>query len=60
MEGAAIAHVCHVNQVPFIVIRALSDKAGSDGGVAIHSFNDLKDMSAARASLVVKKLLANI
>jgi adenosylhomocysteine nucleosidase len=60
MEGVAVAHVCHVNQLPFLVVRALSDKAGSDGGVAIHSFNELKDMSAARASLVVKALLTNI
>ena len=60
MEGVAVAHVCHVNQVPFVVIRALSDKAGSDDKVAIHSFNELKDMSASRAALVVKELLAKI
>lgn len=27
MEGAAIGHVCHVAQVPYVVIRAISDKA---------------------------------
>lgn len=27
MEGAAIAHVCHINRVPFVVIRAMSDSA---------------------------------
>lgn len=27
MEGAAIAHVCWVNQVPYLIIRAISDKA---------------------------------
>ena len=25
MEGGAIAHVCYVNQVPFCVLRAVSD-----------------------------------
>ena len=31
MEGAAIAHACHVNGVPFAVVRAISDKAdGTD------------------------------
>ena len=27
METAAIAHVCHVNNIPFIAIRAVSDSA---------------------------------
>ena len=27
MEGGAIAHVCHVNKVPFLIIRAISDSA---------------------------------
>lgn len=25
MEGASIAHVCHVNKIPFVVIRSISD-----------------------------------
>ena len=56
MEGAAIAHVCYVNQVPFIVVRALSDMAGRDGA-AVHSFEQLKEMTAKRSSNVVKQLL---
>lgn len=27
MEGAAIAQVCHLNEIPFLIIRAISDKA---------------------------------
>lgn len=27
MEGAAIAHVAYLNQVPFLIVRAISDKA---------------------------------
>ena len=27
MEGAAIAQVCYLNQIPFLIIRAISDKA---------------------------------
>ena len=27
MEGASIAQVCYLNQIPFLVIRAISDKA---------------------------------
>lgn len=30
MEGASIAHVAHLNNIPYLVIRAISDKA--DGG----------------------------
>ena len=56
MEGAAIAHTCHVNNIPFIVIRALSDMAGRYG-IATHSFEELKDMTANHSSNVVKQLL---
>ncbi len=30
MEGAAIGHVCHVNKVPFAVLRAISDGASEE------------------------------
>ena len=31
MEGAAIAHACFLNNIPFVIVRAISDKAdGSD------------------------------
>lgn len=29
MEGAAFGHTCHLNRLPFVVIRSLSDSAGS-------------------------------
>lgn len=29
MEGAAVGQVCHVNKVPFVIIRAISDDADS-------------------------------
>jgi len=60
MEGASVAHVCHVNKVPFLVVRSLSDKAGMDDKEAIHSFDQLKDMVAIRSSLVVKQLLERL
>ncbi len=59
MEGAAIAHVCYANQIPFAVIRSLSDMASQDGD-AFHSFTDLKEMAAKRAALVVKNLLREL
>ena len=27
MEGAAIAHGAYLNEIPFVIIRAISDKA---------------------------------
>jgi adenosylhomocysteine nucleosidase len=57
MEGAAIAQTCYLSQVPFIVVRSLSDRAGNEDGTAIHSYDELKDMAASRAAFVVSQLL---
>lgn len=32
MEGAAIGHVCYVNDVEFVILRAISDNAGNAAG----------------------------
>ena len=57
MEGAAVAHTCYTNKIPFVVIRALSDMAGQHGTKALHSFNELKHMAADRSSTIVKHLV---
>ena len=44
MEGAAIAQVCHLNAVPFVVIRAISDKEDGTQGMEFQTF-------AARAAV---------
>ena len=38
MEGAAIAHVCCLNKVPFVIIRAMSDKADGTADVVYEEF----------------------
>ena len=38
MEGAAIGQVCYVNEVPFLVVRAVSDKADGTSGVDYMTF----------------------
>ncbi len=38
MEGAAIAHVCSLNKVPFVIIRAMSDKADGTADVVYEEF----------------------
>ena len=39
MEGAAIAHACTVNAIPFVIIRCLSDCA-DDSVNSVYSFNE--------------------
>lgn len=41
MEGTAIAHVSSLNNVPFTIIRCISDMA-DDGGESTYSFNEDK------------------
>ena len=48
MEGAAIAHVCHVAGVPFVVVRAISDKADDSGNVDYPTFEKAAAAHCAR------------
>ncbi len=38
MEGASIGHVCYVNEVPFAVLRAISDGAADDAKMDYPAF----------------------
>jgi adenosylhomocysteine nucleosidase len=51
MEGAAIAHACWLNNVPFIIIRSMSDMA-DDGEEAASAFNE-KTCAEESASIVL-------
>ena len=54
MEGAAIAHTCYVNDVPFVIIRAMSDAADDNGGEAI-AFNE-KAAAEESAAIVIEMM----
>jgi adenosylhomocysteine nucleosidase len=54
MEGAAIAHTAYRNQVPFVVIRAISDKADDSAEMDYPTFEAI----AARRCAEVTRLLA--
>ena len=41
MEGAAIAQVCTLDKIPFIVIRAISDKPNGNNGVDFEKYLDM-------------------
>jgi adenosylhomocysteine nucleosidase len=57
MEGASIAHVCHLNKVPFVVIRAMSDKA--DGSAHVN-FDEFVKLAAENSSRIVLGMLARL
>ena len=57
MEGAAVAIVCNKYEIPFVVIRALSDKAD---GNAHESYENFGDIAADNSSQIVFKMLDSI
>lgn len=40
MEGAAIAQVCYLNEIPFLIIRAISDKADQSATMDYKEFEE--------------------
>lgn len=57
MEGAAIAHTCYLNQVPFVIIRAISDKADQSADV---NFEEFVDVAAKNASHMIESILEHL
>ncbi len=56
MEGASVGHVCYVNNVPFAVIRAISDGAGDDSHMDYPTFARIAaEKSATAVKLFVKE-----
>ena len=54
MEGAAIAQAAHLNKIPFVVIRAISDKADDSATMDYPAFEKLAVEHSVR---LVEKLL---
>ncbi|MBQ9686891.1 MAG: 5'-methylthioadenosine/adenosylhomocysteine nucleosidase [Oscillospiraceae bacterium] len=54
MEGAAIAQVCHLSGVPFVVIRAISDKADDSEEVSYAVF---AEAAARRSAAIVRYMM---
>ncbi|OOB77674.1 MAG: 5'-methylthioadenosine/S-adenosylhomocysteine nucleosidase [Epulopiscium sp. Nuni2H_MBin003] len=57
MEGAAIAHTCFLNNVAFVIIRAISDTADSNADV---NFAEFTELAAKNALSIIEKMLENI
>ncbi len=57
MEGAAIAHAAYINHIPFVIIRAISDKADGSDFVAYDAF----EAKAARdCAALTEKLIRDL
>ncbi|MDO5133418.1 MAG: 5'-methylthioadenosine/adenosylhomocysteine nucleosidase [Eubacteriales bacterium] len=57
MEGAAIAHTAYVNGVPFVILRAISDKADEEADTAFDTF---QQQAAANCAKLVTHLVRNL
>ena len=51
MEGAAIAHVCHINRVPFLIVRAISDSADNSAEMDYPAFEQMAIANSVKLSL---------
>ena len=56
MEGGAIAQVCHQNGVPFVIIRAISDKAD---GSAEMDYTEFVHEAAVRCAAITHYMIAH-
>jgi adenosylhomocysteine nucleosidase len=54
MEGAAIAHTCALFSVPALIIRALSDIAGSESPVA---FREFLPVASKHSAEIVRRII---
>ena len=57
MEGAAIAHCCRLFNIPVLVIRALSDVAGTESKM---SFDEFLPIASKHSAQIVMRLVKKI
>ncbi|WDH81461.1 5'-methylthioadenosine/adenosylhomocysteine nucleosidase [Paenibacillus urinalis] len=57
MEGAAVAQVSFMNKIPYVILRAMSDKA--DGSAHVN-FAEFTVESAQKSHRIVEHMLANM
>ena len=57
MEGGAIAQACYLNETPFVIIRAISDKADDSEAV---DFKEFEAEAAKRCEKIVQDMLESL
>lgn len=54
MEGASIAHVCYLNNIPFVVIRSISDNANNGAHI---DFQKFKAIAVKNSTTILENML---
>lgn len=54
MEGAAVGQVCTLNEIPFLLVRAISDRADGSSDIDFQAF--LRDAAESSAQIVLHLL----
>ena len=57
MEGASIAQTCYLNNIPFVVIRSISDNANTGDHM---DFEKFKYLAVENSSQILKEMICNI
>ena len=57
MEGAAIAQTAYLNKIPFVVLRAISDKADQSASMDYPTF---EKKAAEHCVRLVKEMAGNL
>lgn len=57
MEGAAIAHTCFLNSIPFVAVRTISDKADQQGEM---NFEEFVHLVVRNESKIVEKIIESM
>ncbi len=57
MEGAAIAQTCYLNHIPYVVIRAISDKVDE---TEVEDYTVFEAKAAARCAKIVQYMVENL
>jgi adenosylhomocysteine nucleosidase len=60
MEGAAIAHTAYRNGIPFVILRAISDKADDSAEMDYPTFERIAAHRCAAVTQTVAKKLAAV
>ena len=58
MEGGSIGYVCYINNVPFSVLRSISDDSSSDEGSDIE-YSTFSKMAAEKAVRIINAFISS-